>query len=220
MFPFQWWSLCRAHWTRPHLVGSVEGGGQASYWEFRAVTRELAATCEGYWSILRNVAIFLKWLLDVTVIRQQEHSALNFLLSVCLNDTPTFPWERTFSTVQHTSKKELSQNRLVCANLLTFSLSLLLKLLNIRAVKIYDATAATTSQILHIVWRKAKALHAPRVLFFFLFLQISFSFLTNMWRKMTIISQVLQGTWTQPRTWSCFSSFDTAPLHSFPGLFR
>ena len=69
VFPFQWRSLCHAHWIHPHLVGSVEGGGQASYWELRAVTQELAATREGYWSILRNVAIFLKRLLDVTVVR-------------------------------------------------------------------------------------------------------------------------------------------------------
>ena len=65
VFPFQ----CHVHWIHPHLVGSVEGGGQASYWELRAVTQELAATREGYWSILRNVAIFVKRLLDVTVVR-------------------------------------------------------------------------------------------------------------------------------------------------------
>ena len=82
VFPFQWRSLCHAHWIHPHLVGSVAGGGQASYWELRAVTRQLAATREGYWSILRNVAIFLKRLLDVTVVRLIVTS-VNIVCSRC-----------------------------------------------------------------------------------------------------------------------------------------
>ena len=80
-----------------------------------------------------------------------------------------------------------------------------------REFKIYDATAATTPQILHISWSKTKALHALHVPFTFLY--ISFPFSANLRREMTT-SQVLQRTWRH----SCefeFPSFPTT-IHTAP----
>ena len=67
---------------------------------------------------------------------------------------------------------------------------------NNREFKIYDATAATAPQILHISWTKTKPLHALHVLL--LFLYISFPFSANLRREMTV-SEVLKRTWTHKR---------------------
>ena len=62
--------------------------------------------------------------------------------------------------------------------------------------KIYDATAATTPQILHMQWTKTNLLHVLHVLL--LFLSISFPFSANLRRGMTF-SQVIKRTWKHRR---------------------
>ena len=95
--------------ARRRVMSYWEGGCQANYWELRAITRELAVTREGYWSILRNLAIFLKLLWESAVVKLTVTS-VNIVCSWHADDFPSLLY----------SKKRISKTSFLVINLSVF----------------------------------------------------------------------------------------------------